>query len=152
MTKFNLDLKLKVVHEYLNGEGSVVLGRKYQISSFSIFNWAQRYQKYGVAGLKKRTSGYDYDGDYKLKVLKWKSKHNASYSKTALNFDISNPGTIANWQKKLNIGGVSALYSQRDKKSKNKFEFDKLDKLEQENRNLHIENAYLKKLHALIQQ
>ena len=36
--------------------------------------WVARYRKYGIQGLELRSSKYDYDGEFKLKVLNRK-KH-----------------------------------------------------------------------------
>ncbi|WP_367329237.1 helix-turn-helix domain-containing protein [Limosilactobacillus sp.] len=47
------------------------------------------------------------------KTATGKKQHRASYLQTALRFDISNPGTIANWQRKLKERGVEALLTRR---------------------------------------
>ena len=60
----------------------------------------QTISKYGIDGLKVRYPKYDYDGNFKLNVLNWR-KDISFLSETALQFDISNPGTIATWQRKL---------------------------------------------------
>lgn len=144
MTKFTYDLKLKVVKEYLQGTGSPTLSRKYGIDNhFSVLNWVKRYQKYGKAGLEVRTPGFTYDGDFKLKVLTWRKEHQVSYSKTALHFDISNPGTIANWQKKMDTYGPEVLFNQR---GQNASILLKLKQLELQNQMLQAENDNLRKL------
>ncbi len=101
----------------------------------------------------------DYDGDFKLKVLNWKKQHKASYPQTALQFDISNPWTIATWQKKLKERGIEALFTRRGRgkhmtTNHNRQASKQLSELEQlkaENRALKVENEYLKKLDALVQ-
>ena len=96
MNRFSLEIKLKAVQMYLSGIGSTTIARRLGIKQdSSILMWVARYRKYGVQGLEIRSPKYDYDGDFKLKVLKWKKQHKVSYSQTALQFDISNPGTIA---------------------------------------------------------
>jgi len=151
MTKYSIDFKLKIVKEYLHGSKVMTLSKKYKMNSSSIFNWTQRYEKYGINGLKTRNSGYDYDGKFKLSVLEWKQKNQATYSQTALNFDISNPGTIANWQRKYDDYGVESLFNKRGHIQSDELENIKLEKLKRENRILLLENEYLKKLRALIQ-
>lgn len=152
MTKYSVNFKLKIVKEYLQGGRAADLSKKYQINNSNIFNWIQRYNKFGIEGLKIRNSGYDYDGNFKLTVLKWKEDHQATYSKTALHFDISNPGTIANWQKKYSDFGSRGLFKQPEYVLQNKSELVQLKKLRHENHLLMIENEYLKKVQALIQK
>ncbi|WP_375685867.1 helix-turn-helix domain-containing protein [Bartonella sp. TT110JLCBS] len=114
MTKFSFEIKQLAVNQYLQGIGSTKIARNLGIKNhFNVLIWVKRYRKYGIDGLKIRRSKYDYDGNFKLKVLNWKKHNRASYSATALKFDISNSGTIANWQKKLDSGGVQALFTRR---------------------------------------
>ncbi|WP_255202446.1 helix-turn-helix domain-containing protein, partial [Ligilactobacillus murinus] len=89
------------------GYGSNTVAKVYKVKNHSnILMWVKRYQKYGIDGLKVRYPKYDYDGNFKLNVLNWRKRHKASYPETALQFDISNPGTIATWQRKLDTKGV----------------------------------------------
>ena len=93
MTKFSLEVKLKAVQMYLSGIGSTTVACQLGIKKCdSVLMWVARYRKYGVQGLEIRLPKYDYAGDFKLKVLNWKKQHKASYSQTALQFDISKPG------------------------------------------------------------
>lgn len=137
MTKLSYGLKLKVVTAYLRGESSIGLQRKYGISKFSVFNWVQRYKKYGSEGLKKRTDSREYDGDFKLRVLKWKKSHQATYAKTADHFQISNPGTIANWQRKYDDTGRVGLF--RKDVQQLVIDREKISELEHENELLRSE-------------
>ncbi|GEO79066.1 hypothetical protein FD29_GL001619 [Companilactobacillus mindensis DSM 14500] len=152
MTKYSVDFKLKIVKENEQGVKIADLSKKYTINSSSIINWIERYEKYGLEGLRIRSSGYDYDGKFKLKVLEWKKVNQATHSQTALKFDISNPGTIANWQKKFNLLGPEVLLSRQSRIPENKSKIVQLEKLKRENRALLIENKYLKKIQALTQK
>ncbi|AWZ39385.1 helix-turn-helix domain-containing protein [Ligilactobacillus murinus] len=71
----------------------------------------QTISKYSIDGLKVRHPKYDYDGNFKLNVLN--RGHKASYLETALQFDISDPGTIATWQRNLDTEGVDTLFTRR---------------------------------------
>lgn len=142
MTKFSYEFKLKVVQEYLQGTGSPTLSKKYGIDNhFSVLNWVKRYQKFGPKGLQVRSPGFSYDGKFKLKVLNWRKQNQASYADTALQFDISNPGTIANWQKRVNLYGPEVLFNQR---GQNASILIKLKQLELQNQILLNENRNLK--------
>ncbi|CAJ1190453.1 hypothetical protein LCR01_05710 [Companilactobacillus crustorum] len=151
MTKFSLDLKLKIVKEYLKGTSSSKLEQKYNVKNhFSVYNWANRYQRYGIDGLKERNKRIKYDGTFKLKVLDWKYRHHATYSETALNFDISNTGTIANWQKKYNDCGSVGLFGSSIHYDQQTIEHSEIERLKQENDILKDENNRLKEINKLI--
>ncbi|BDI01934.1 transposase [Ligilactobacillus murinus] len=162
MTKFSFEDKLRAVNMYLRGYGSNTVAKVYKVKNHSnILMWVKRYQKYGIDGLKVRYPKYDYDGNFKLNVLNWRKRHKASYPETALQFDISNPGTIATWQRKLDTKGVDALFTRRGRakhmttnnnKQAEKTELSELERLRAENRALRVENEYLKKLDALVQK
>ena len=154
MTKFSFEDKLRAVNMYLRGYGSNTVAKVYKVKNHSnILMWVKRYQKYGIDGLKVRYPKYDYDGNFKLNVLNWRKRHKASYPETALQFDISNPGTIATWQRKLDTKGVDALFTRRGRakhmttnnnKQAEKSELSELERLRAENRALRVENEYLK--------
>ena len=161
MTKFSFEIKLKAVQMYLSGIGSTTITQRLGIKrKNSVLMWVARYQKYGIQGIEIRHPKYDYDGDFKLKVLNWKKQHKASYSQTALQFDISNPGTIANWQRKFNQYGSEALFTRRGRAEhmttnhnwQASKQLSELERLKAENRALQVENEYLKKLEALVQR
>lgn len=161
MTKFNLDTKLKAVQLYLAGVGSTTVARQLGIrNDANVRMWIARYRKYGAKGLELRQPKYDYSGEFKLRVLNWKKQHKASYSQTALHFDLSNVGTIANWQKKFNQGGTQALFTRRGRAKhmttnhnrQASKQLSELQRLKAENRALKVENEYLKKLEALVQR
>ena len=161
MTKFSLEVKLKAVQIYLSGIGSPTVARRLGIKGkTSVQTWVARYRKYGVQGLELRSPKYDYDGDFKLKVLNWKKQNKASYSQAALQFDISNPGIIANWQRKIKERGIEALFTRRGRVNhmttshnrQAKKQLSELKRLKAENRALKVENEYLKKLEALVQR
>lgn len=161
MTKFSFELKLEAVQMYLSGIGSTTIARRLGIKKVdSILMWLARYRKFGIQGLEIRQSKYDYDGEFKLQVLNWRKQHQASFIETALHFDISNVGTIVSWQKRLKQFGKEALFTRRGRakhmttnhnRQANK-QLSELERLKAENRALKVENEYLKKLEALVQQ
>lgn len=144
MTKLDYELKLKVVTEYLHGKSSVTLEKEFGISRFSVFNWVQLFRKDGTDGLKVRTASHEYDADFKLEVLQWKQKNHSTYSQAASYFDISNPGTIANWQRKYDDLGYEGLF--RKNIQQVILDRKRLDELEHENKLLRLENSYLRRI------
>jgi transposase len=164
MVKFSSEYREKVVLEYLNGGGgSHELAKKYGIASHStILNWVNQYKKYGDKAFNVLSPKSVYDGYFKLEALEWMRSNRASLPETALHFNISTPSTIWSWERKYEEKGVEALFNRRgrpkDMTANHKRnlgkeeEFSELEKLQRENRMLRIENEYLKKLRALMQE
>jgi transposase len=165
MVKFSSEFREKVVLDYLTGSvGTDMLAKKYGIKDHStILNWVHRYEKYGVEAFTVRSSDFHYDGNFKLEVLEWKKSNNASLTETCLHFNISTASTVWTWEKKFAKEGVGALFRERgrSKKMERKLKDTKqskmkeptdLEKVQRENRLLRIENEYLKKMRALIQE
>jgi transposase len=164
VVKFSSEFREKVVYEYLNGGGGTQeLANKYGIGSHqTILDWVNRYKKYGDNAFKVRSPKSDYNGNFKLEVLEWMRSNRASLPETALHFNISTPSTIWSWQRKYEEKGVEALFNRRGRpkdmttndKSKQgkKQESSELERLQRENLMLRIENEYLKKLKALMQE
>jgi transposase len=164
MAKFPSEFREKVVLEYLSGGGgSKLLAKKYGIGSHqTILDWVNRYQKYGDKGLNVRSNKGLYDGAFKLEVLEWMRRNRASLPETALHFNISSPSTIWSWERKYEEKGVEALFTRRGRPKdmtanhENTYEKNEessdIESLKRENRMLKIENEYLKKLRALIQE
>ena len=150
-----------VVREYLNGQlGSKLLARKYDIKSRQLLlNWVNVYKEHGVAGLSRKKKKEVYSVQFKLDVLSFMKRTDASRAETALHFGLTNPPMISFWKKKLLEGGVEALdnpkgrpaMSDKAKNIKNIKETTQQDemtreqKLERENELLRLEVAYLKK-------
>ncbi len=142
---------------------STTLCKQYKVTSKpTVLDWVHRYQKFGVDAFQIRSPKFMYDGSSKVKVLEWRHKNRASLTETALHFDISNTGTISDWQKKFDEGGIEALYKRRgrpkqmlqnpkENKHTKTIELSELERLKEENKLLKIENEYLKKLDAVIQ-
>jgi transposase len=164
LVKFSSEYREKVVLEYLNGGGGThELAKKYGISSHTtILNWVNQYKKYGDKAFEVRSPKDVYDGKFKLEVLEWMESNSASLPETALHFNISAPSTIWTWKRVFEEKGVEALFKRRGrpnqmtpKEKQHKGENEEpseLEKLQHENRLLRIENEYLKKLKALIQE
>jgi transposase len=164
LVKFSSEYRKKVVLEYLNGGGGTnELAKKYGIGSHqTILDWVNHYTKYGDKAFDVRSPKDVYDGKFKVEVLEWMERNRASLRETSLHFDITTPSTILSWKRKFEEKGVEALFKRRGRpiqmkpnhdhqQGKNR-ESSELEKLQRENRLLRIENEYLKKLKALIQE
>ena len=155
MSKYSEEYKLKVVKAYLDGEGGTgTIAKKYNVSRTYIRQWIAQFKKNN--NFIKPTGHFS--GEFKLKVLNYQQEHHLSDSETALLFGITNQGTVCTWRKKYITGGTEALfqkqgrYMKMPKKSlipnKPREEWTKDEELAY----LRMENEYLKKLTALVQE
>ena len=155
MSKYSDEFKLKVVNAYLLGEGGAgTIANKYNVARTCVQQWVAQYELTGSFTKPTR----HFSGEFKLKVLNYQQEHHLSDLQTALIFGITNHGTICAWRKKYITGGTEALFQKQGRRSKmpkkslipNKprEEWTKDEELAY----LRMENEYLKKLNALIQE
>ncbi|MDY4674817.1 MAG: transposase [Treponema sp.] len=155
MSKYSNEFKLKVVNAYLLGEGGAgTIANKYKVARTCVQQWVAQYELTGSFTKPTR----HFSGEFKLKVLNYQQEHHLSDLQTALIFGITNQGTICAWRKKYITGGTEALFQKQGRRSKmpkkslipNKprEEWTKDEELAY----LRMENEYLKKLNALIQE
>ena len=155
MSKYSNEFKLKVVNAYLLGEGGAgTIANKYNVARTCVQQWVAQYELTGSFTKPTR----HFSGEFKLKVLNYQQEHHLSDLQTALIFGIANQGTICAWRKKYITGGTEALFQKQGRRSKmpkkslipNKprEEWTKDEELAY----LRMENEYLKKLTALIQE
>ena len=155
MSKYTNELKMQIVLEHKTKHfGSRMLQRKYGIHHSIIDQWISQYELNGKFTEPTR----HFSGEFKLKVLNYQQEHHLSNLATALIFGITNKATISAWRKKYITGGTEALfqkqgrYSKMPKKSlipnKPREEWTKDEELAY----LRMENEYLKKYLALVQE
>jgi len=168
MKKYPYEVKIKVVHEYLNELAtSDDLIEKYGLTNSSnIQTWVRLYKKYGKKGLKESERQSVFPVQFKLDVLSYRERTGSSYQKTADEFNIRFGSTVRDWHKTVQNEGVEALEETKgrtpmaeiDRRNKEKkalknqqlkeFNAKRFAELERENELLRLENAYLKKLEA----
>ena len=155
MSKYSKEFKLKDVLDYIEKHISPEQQKKkYGIHPSLVRQWISQYQQTGKFTEPTRY----FSGEFKLKVLNYQQEHHLSNLATALLFGITNKGTICAWRKKYITGGTEALFQKQGRRSKmpkkslipNKprEEWTKDEELAY----LRMENEYLKKLTALIQE
>ncbi|WP_339624321.1 transposase [Eubacterium sp.] len=162
--KYPLEVKVKLVQECLEEEDSINhIAEKYAVSYSALYEWISQYQSHGITGLKN--TGNNYTGDFKVSVVEYKKKNALSSLKTAGYFNIPSRKTVDRWEKVYDKKGPDELRakSRHRKKGgekkvndksprKNTKESKQLKALQKENEELRAENAYLKKLQALVSQ
>ena len=164
MTKYNLTLKQALIEECLSARSVHEVALKHDLSPSLLRRWVKGYEQHGVAGLVAKYSHYD--AQFKLKVLQCIEQDGLSAQQACVQFDIRGPSSIRQWKRLYDKGGVEALhphhareFSMPRKPSKQSSaspsapadsELTPKQMLE-ELEYLRAENAYLKKLDALIQ-
>lgn len=166
--RYSIELKIKIVNEYLTGDdGFNLLEGKYNIERSLIRTWVEQFKDKGVQGLTAGMTKSTYSRSFKLTVLQHRLEHQLSYRETAKIFSIPNFSLIAQWQSKYNQYGILGLENKpkgRPSKSMNKqpskqkqnksetlneTEREELERLRIENRKLEVAIALEKKLQSL---
>lgn len=161
MAKFTAEEKLKAVKQYLNGkESQQAIANSIGVVKSVFQTWIKQYQFHGEKAFEKSYTSYTLQ--YKLDVLNYMNEQGTSIKETSAIFNIPAPSTLFQWKKLLETQGVDALElkkkgrpSMPNKKNntrKNQVPVEgSIEALQAENERLHMENEYLKKLNALVQ-
>ncbi|SCN30322.1 Transposase [Bacillus cytotoxicus] len=160
MAKFTADEKIQIVLRYLNGNESYrEIGKAIRIRDTVILNWVNQYKQNGVKAFLKRYTNYTQQ--FKLDILNFMIENGTSLFETAAIFNIPAPATIVVWKKQLETQGIDALQSKKkgrpfmkkesNKQSKQASAEGSVEALEARIKQLEMENEYLKKLNALVQ-
>lgn len=162
MTKYDERFKLSVVQQYLDGEGGYkTLAHRHGLVQSLVRRWVQRFQLRGAGAFKKKFSHYS--AEFKLSVLRHMWENELSYGQVAVQFDIRNPSVLSVWERSFHSGGLDALKPRpRGRATSMAVPTAKPVPLSDDEKRspqellaelayLRMENAYLKKLQALVQ-
>jgi transposase len=163
--KYSIKQKEKVVRSILSGQRSIT-GASNELGCMrsAIKRWIEQYNRHGVTGFKLNNGNYD--SWFKLQVVHYYLKKGVSLNQTASYFKIPNEGIISQWVRIYKQSGALWLSprprgrkrTSMAQKSKKKINpptdpiTEKLAALQKENDYLRAENAFLKKLEALVQE
>ena len=159
--KYSDEFKLKVVLEYLEGKngGFETLGKKYGVDHSQIRHWVHTYEANSIEGLSIVTRTYD--GATKIYIVEYMHQNSLSLRQTAALYCVSSHSALSKWERIYYEEGKVALLEERrgrkhmstkkpkDTKKKN---VNENEDLLAEVQHLRMENEYLKKLNALIQE
>jgi len=165
--KFSLKEKILTVRAITTQrESCKSAARKLGCSKSTVKGWLWRYQQHGVDGLKLRNGSYS--GVFKVEVIRYMLKNSLSLARTAAYFGIPSLSVIYDWWKIYESKGAPGLLPEtrsrkkslmpkkkkttKEKASNSDQSAEKLAALQKEVEYLRAENAFLKKLDALIQQ
>ena len=157
MTKYTHELRMQVINERLSGKSLGQLAQKFNVEKTTVRKWIALYNSDGTTQLLSVNGSYSVE--FKKKVLEYRWEHSLSFRQTAAHFKIPDSGTVFRWKKKYLAEGLSGLASRKKgrpskmtpKASKKPRDLTREQELEAEIAQLKMENAFLKKLNALVQ-
>ena len=161
--KYSKEQKMQAVQSYLNGEGSLrEICKKYKISDKHILqNWILWYnghreiKRSSARGEIYMTKGRKTTQEERAEIVAFCIEHNKDYGLTVETYNVSYQQIYA-WVRKYEEGGVDKLKDNRGRTrpAEEMTEIEKLKAemkiLEAKNRQLEIENEFIKKLQELI--
>ena len=160
MSKYSKEFKLEVVKYCVEKHhSSYDAAREFSIPSPTpIKQWIRKYKEQGIEGLVKQEKS-SYSGEFKQNVVEYMHTNHLSATETAIHFRIEVP-VVLKWERIYYEEGPQSLYQERSGRKMNMSSKPKKKKLSKEveedliaeNQRLKMENAYLKKLQALIQE
>ena len=160
MSKFNEEQKLEVVLGVIEkGLTHKEAGNMIGACKSHVSKWVNLYHEHGAEGLIMKAGSYD--GQFKISVVEYMHKNHLSIRETAVKFGIPSHSTVGLWERIYYEEGREALFREprgrkrmTDAKKPIKPKLDKKveEDLIAENQRLRMENAYLKKLNALVQE
>lgn len=160
MSKFWNQFKLEVVEYYINGNGGYsAISKQFGVNHEVLRRWVKKYQQHGPEGLLKQKLS-SYSGDFKVYVVEYMHNNHLSLAETAFQFRLGSNTIVSKWERIYYEEGPQAVYKERrgrrknmsSKPRKNKLPKDTEKDLIAEVQQLRMENEYLKKLNALVQE
>jgi len=159
MSKYDDKIKLKVVKYVVDENHSTYdATREFKVSNSSIKKWVRKYQEHGIKGLIK--NNIKYDGKLKINVIEYMHTNHLSLTETSIHFNLGNNDIVSKWERIYYEEGPQALFKEQrgrknimnSKPNKKKLSKETEKDLIEEIQQLRMENAYLKKLQALVQE
>lgn len=154
--KYSVTFRKEAVDRVLLDKGSVLkVGQDLGIEKSLIRRWVLSYQKHGIMGLMPLRQEH-YSTEFKIKAIKTMRSKSLSLLETCIQFNIRSSGSLVKWISLYDEKGAEGLARKQSEPKlpmakRIKKPITKEDELLQELASLRAENAYLKKLHALIQ-
>ena len=161
MSKYSLEKKFDAVQFVLEkGNSQKEAARHFGIAKGQIQMWVATYLHHGLEGLTAKNGTYT--GDFKVSVIEYMHKKDLSARQTAAEFNIPSFTTVCTWERiyltegatalQIDKRGRSAKINTAKKNKKPKLNPEIEEDLIAEVQRLRMENEYLKKLNALIQE
>ena len=160
MTKYDNETRIAVVKAIEAGLGIKPAARLYGIERTRIRNWYRQYIAGGVEQLIGQNQHYTFE--QKIQAIEFRWQNELSYSQVAASLGIPSSSSIRVWEQIYLEQGIDGLQdtmkgrpprmSKAPKPKKSREPITHEQQLEAENARLRMENDYLKKLNALVQE
>ena len=161
MAKYTIEQKLNAVIQYQNSSVSMrEIAEQIGTSKSVVHDWIKQYEYHGLSAFEKSYTSYS--SQFKMDVLNFMNENGVSPDKAAVIFKIPGPRLIRKWRSQLKAHGIEALFSKKERRLSMKKETKKQPKqghlesstkaLQARIKYLEMENEYLKKLNALVQE
>jgi transposase len=164
VTKYSEKQKRDAVDAYLTGKrGLRATAKDHNVGFASLRFWVAAFKANGDAGLRSKPKK-EYDVAVKLQVLQRIRDEGLSYRQAAAAFDIRRFDQIGVWERAYREKGLAGLQPAHERHDQMKKKAGKRSSIEpakddgrsreeliQEIERLRMENAYLKKAEALVQ-
>ena len=160
MSKYSSEFKLEVIKYYLeNNVGYQTAADHFGIAYSPVLRWVRKYKENGYVGLIKNQRS-SYSGNFKQNVVEYMHENHLSCQETAIHFNLAGDYVVSKWERIYYEEGPQGLYIERRGRSKNMSSKPRKKNLNKEveedliaeNQRLRMENEYLKKLNALVQE
>lgn len=159
---YSEEFKLMLIREVENGQSQAEVTRKYHLSSDALLSsWIQRYTSGNRLTSKGRlpvAKGRKTTIEERLEIVSSALTHEKDYQKAADQYRVSYQ-QVYSWVRKYELEGKEGLVDRRGTKRKSVEEMSEVERLENElkeakrnNRQLQMENDYLKKLKKIEQK
>lgn len=159
--KFTKDEVIEAVRCILDENRSVQsTAKSIGMAKATLQAYVDRVRIHGYNCLHKSNKNRNYSGDFKVQVLEYVKDKHVSNNEAAAHFNLTR-SIIQQWERLYHEEGVQALYEERRGRKtlsgKKRGRPPKLDKQEEEDliaevHRLRMENEFLKKLNALVQE
>ena len=163
MSKYSFEEKCEAVQRVLDGMSICDSARIMGVDESRVRYWFHLYENHGWELL--RNGGASYDGAFKVMVVEYMHSNHLSYASTAAYFGVKCDSNVANWERIYYEEGPEGLLRKKPRgrppkcmgnkktvsQKKELSEATKEDLIAEVQR-LRMENEYLKKLRALVQE
>ena len=151
MTKYSKEEKLAAIEVVEAGESISQVAKQFGINNSVLEQAVRSFCEHGKEGLSSHA--YNWSADQKYRILKYRQENQLSLQETSILFRIRN-STIWQWEQRYLENGIEGLEDKK-KGRKPRVQKPKPPKTREEElleriEDLEIENAYLKKLNALV--
>ncbi len=163
MSKYTFEEKCEAVQRILDGMSIGESARIMGVTRAQVQRWLHLYENHGWEPL--RNGGASYDGDFKVMVVEYMHSNSLSCVSAAAYFGIKSDSHVAKWERIYYEEGPEGLLKKKPRgrppkgmgKKKTVSQKKELSEATKEDliaevQRLRMENEYLKKLRALVQE